>query len=786
MMCLRTILMVQCFVCCVFALPAYKPYEILFEGKTGMMTHSLHGGSDISVSIGHCFPINTTYISEFKALNINTSIVKSLSISFKIKEALPPGNYTEGLQINFLSIRNDEHFEDIFNNTPNYFEELTDLKALDVSGIQIPPMTMELVNLSLTNGASITDWGNCRNLERLDLTRFTKTNLPKWPQNCTNLKYLEIDSALPDVALMLADRMIAAAPSINTLKITDCRLHKLPVEIISAAKSLVYLDLSDNTLYDEILPLFPHHATLKTLTLNSNLIRGYGLGSLVEKLPALVELGLRWEDDFISDCRSNFKLDTDLRRKFIEPLQNSSIEILDLGPTQIHLDCFTAIRFKNLKRLILLSPVVSSQDRNLKLMDLPRSTGGPLEIDFDYWRFEGISFGENDYELLRLKNVSTQPIFRNTVLVKNVPCDCQHGWLARGLRDFPHILSMPTLLCDNDYGVPILEVPREILECDLVDNRDTEGCLYRKSWSNGKVTAECNLEAWNKIENMQPLHGLNVSGQAVSTLLTKLPNTLQWLDLRRNLIARGNYEQSTALFANGRRVWLADNLLLCECDNWVFLNAIQQYHSQIQDYDQLTCVGTGEPLSSISTSVLCQVAFVVSLIVCGVLIVLIGVLLMLLRRYGEQVRMFLYSRGWCISCLQKRDLDDKPYDAFVSFAHEDQEYVMNTLLPGLENAPEQFRVCVHYRDWHVGDWIPAQIMRSVQLSKRTLIVLSRSFVASTWSTLELRYALANAAENPSAKVLVLIRDDILDMDLDTELKKYITYNTYLTCDDPWF
>ncbi|KAJ2945400.1 hypothetical protein O0L34_g205 [Tuta absoluta] len=810
MKCLRIILLVQCICCYVLALPAYKPYEILFEGKTGMMTHSLNGGNDISmycyehirmtdaftppnvtlsftgVSIGHCFPINTTYISELKALNINTSIIRGFALNFKIKEALPPGNYTEGLPINFLSIRNDEHFEYVFNNTPNYFEGLTELKTMYVSGIQIPPlpMTMELVNLSLTDGASITDWGNCRYLERLDLSRFTKTSFPKWPQNCTVLKRLEIDYALPEIALMLAERMIPAAASIHTLKITNCRLHKLPIEMISAAKNLIYLDLSDNTLYDEVLLLFPFHATLNTLKLNSNLIRGYALGSLLKKLPALVELGLRWENDFISDCASNFNLKTDLRRKFIEPLQNSSLEILDLGPTSIHLDCFTAIQFKNLKRLILLSPEISSEDGYLKIMDLPQSFDGPLEIDFDYWRFAGISFNENDYELLRLQNLTRT--YRNTVLVKNVPCDCQHGWLARGLRDFPEIISMPTLLCDNDYGVPILKVPKEILECDLVDDKDSDGCIYRKSWTDGKVTAECDLEAWNNIENLQPLHGLNVSGQAISTLPSKLPDSLQWLDLRRNLFSRGNLQQTTALFANGRRIWLADNLLLCECDNWVFIDALQRNRNQVQDYDQLTCVGTNEPLSSISTSVLCQVAFVVSLSVTGVLIVLIGVVVILLRRYGEQVRMFLYSRGWCISCLQKRDLDDKPYDAFISFAHEDQEYVMSTLLPGLEDAPEQFRVCVHYRDWHVGDWIPAQIMRSVQLSKRTLIVLSRSFVASTWSTLELRYALANAAEVPAAKVLVLIRDDVLDMELDVELNKYITYNTYLSCDDPWF
>ncbi|KAJ2945398.1 hypothetical protein O0L34_g203 [Tuta absoluta] len=701
------------------------------------------------IVVAHCLSINTTYVSVFKALDMNTSIIESLQLMFKIKEPLPPGNYTEGLLIKYLSIHNDERFENIFNNTPHFFEELSDLKSMYIGGIQIPPlpMAMELENFTLADGASITDWGNCEHLERFELTHFKKTSFPKWPLNCSKLKRFEIIYTLPDIALMVTDKMIAAAPSIHTLKITNCRLYKLPIEMINAAKNLVHLDLFNNMLYDDSFSSFPYHPTLKKLILSSNNIRGYGMGSLLKKLPALVALEM-WEKESMTDCTSNFNPKTDLKRNFIEPLQNSTVDILSLGPTQLPLDCFTAIQFINLKRLTFLSMYTNPQQRKLKNL--------------------------------------TRRIFRRTVLVEYVPsCDCQHGWLARALRDFPEIISMPTLLCEFN-GIPILEVPKELLECDLTDNRYIDGCVYRKAWSDGQVKAECNLEAWNNIMNLRPLHSLNVSGQAVSTLHANLPDTLQLLDLRHNLIARGNLEETTALFSNGRRVWLDDNLLLCECDNRVFLDTLQRFRNQVQDYDQLQCVGTGEKLSSISTSVLCQLALIVTLSVCGVLMVLAVVIVVLLRRYGEQVQMFLYSRGWCISCLQKRDLDDKPYDAFISFAHEDQEYVMSTLLPGLEDAPEQFRVCVHYRDWHVGDWIPAQIMRSVQLSKRTLIVLSRSFVASTWSTLELRYALANAAKEPNAKVLVLIRDDVLNMTLDVELNKYITYNTYLRCDDPWF
>ena len=43
-------------------------------------------------------------------------------------------------------------------------------------------------------------------------------------------------------------------------------------------------------------------------------------------------------------------------------------------------------------------------------------------------------------------------------------------------------------------------------------------------------------------------------------------------------------------------------------------------------------------------------------------------------------------------------------------------------------------------DFQVGETIPDQIIKSVNLSRRTLIVLSKAYVDSMWTNLELRAA----------------------------------------------
>lgn len=130
---------------------------------------------------------------------------------------------------------------------------------------------------------------------------------------------------------------------------------------------------------------------------------------------------------------------------------------------------------------------------------------------------------------------------------------------------------------------------------------------------------------------------------------------------------------------------------------------------------------------------------------------------------------------------------DKRYDVFICFSHKDDDFVRDQLLPELENGPEKYKVCIHYRDWIAGEFIATQIADSVQNSRRTLIVLSRNFLDSVWGKMEFRIAHKQSMAEGRARVIVLVYGDVdLKQDLDEELKAYIKTNTYIKWDDPWF
>ena len=82
--------------------------------------------------------------------------------------------------------------------------------------------------------------------------------------------------------------------------------------------------------------------------------------------------------------------------------------------------------------------------------------------------------------------------------------------------------------------------------------------------------------------------------------------------------------------------------------------------------------------------------------------------------------------------------ESRPYDIFVSYSGEDDEYVEGELVPKLEdsNGDFRFRCLVHVRDFVPGRTIIEQIVQAVKSSKCLLVVLSKDFAQSTWARQE--------------------------------------------------
>jgi hypothetical protein len=78
--------------------------------------------------------------------------------------------------------------------------------------------------------------------------------------------------------------------------------------------------------------------------------------------------------------------------------------------------------------------------------------------------------------------------------------------------------------------------------------------------------------------------------------------------------------------------------------------------------------------------------------------------------------------------------DDFRYDTFISYSHQDADWVRQTLLPRLERAG--LRACIDFRDFEIGAPSLVNMENAVERSRKTLLVLTPAWVTSEWTAFE--------------------------------------------------
>ncbi|GIY27061.1 protein toll [Caerostris extrusa] len=147
-------------------------------------------------------------------------------------------------------------------------------------------------------------------------------------------------------------------------------------------------------------------------------------------------------------------------------------------------------------------------------------------------------------------------------------------------------------------------------------------------------------------------------------------------------------------------------------------------------------------------------------------------------RYQMHVKVWLYSHG--VTWVKEKDIDkDKEFDAFISFSHKDQDLV----IPELINV----KLFIHYKHFLPGEFIQLNILRAIEVSKRTVLVLSKSFLESEWCMFEFRAAHIEALKDNMNRIIIIKMDDLpRDADLPEEIQVYLQSTTYLMWGDKYF
>ena len=108
------------------------------------------------------------------------------------------------------------------------------------------------------------------------------------------------------------------------------------------------------------------------------------------------------------------------------------------------------------------------------------------------------------------------------------------------------------------------------------------------------------------------------------------------------------------------------------------------------------------------------------------------------QKWQQHKILFILLNHTCI--LMCCFLRQKEYDAFVSYGHGDSHWVLHELRPYLEDHEPHFRLCIHERDFLAGPTVVNNISAAINASRRTIVILSNSFLQSHWCRFEFKLA----------------------------------------------
>ncbi|XP_062142801.1 protein toll [Drosophila sulfurigaster albostrigata] len=285
---------------------------------------------------------------------------------------------------------------------------------------------------------------------------------------------------------------------------------------------------------------------------------------------------------------------------------------------------------------------------------------------------------------------------------------------------------------------------------------------------------------------------LNLSDNELSSLdaLRQLPANLTQLDVRRNLISvlDQTFIEYMLQENNTMNMFLAGNPLICDCNALPLLGFVRAQPQRVSDIGEIYCPGFPDrPFQQLEVWELCPSYVLLIGCILGGLVIVACLISVFYLIYQQELKIWLYNHNCCLWWVSEEELDkDKTYDAFISYSHKDEQ-IIGELLPKLENGLHAFRVCLHGRDWLVGDCIPEQIVRTVNDSKRVIIVLSQHFIDSVWARMEFRIAYQATLQDKRKRIIIILYKELQHFDgIDSELRAYLKLNTYLKWGDPLF
>ena len=372
-------------------------------------------------------------------------------------------------------------------------------------------------------------------------------------------------------------------------------------------------------------------------------------------------------------------------------------------------------------------------------------------------------------------------------------CYCYYSWLLNEV-----IVADCSHSKDHAHNELPEKLPEDTSELILANN-DVQILCGRRPYLTKLKILDISRNRLSKIctdifQDLDELRELNLANNALKAIPSQIEEliNLTKLYITNNMVEE--LPKSIKTLEHLELVEISGNPFRCDCDTIWMTEWILKSFSIVQNPYSVLCVsgqGRGKRLVDLNQDDLgCpkdKNELKYALIGLTTVFVVTIVIIILINRYKGYIKIWLYTRfGFHPWDQVEENLEEKDYDAFVSYCNKDLKWVARTLLPYLEAPQCGFHLCVHERDFVPGVAITKNIMTAIQCSRRTILVLSPNFIKSGWCDLEFQAAHQRALEDRSNFLIVVVLQEVDSKDLDETLRLYMKTKTYVSANDKWF
>ncbi|CAC5413423.1 unnamed protein product [Mytilus coruscus] len=243
-------------------------------------------------------------------------------------------------------------------------------------------------------------------------------------------------------------------------------------------------------------------------------------------------------------------------------------------------------------------------------------------------------------------------------------------------------------------------------------------------------------------------------------------DTLEILDLRNNELQSINETMRSWMESQNQRkkhkfkLYLANNMFLCNCNsmefiNWIFRSNLN-FDTHFRNYTCQLSNGTITDTNRVYNEfhqlfVHCSNGVWLNVGLWSLFtFITITVIVAITFNFRWRILLWIYKKS------RKKLYHNFQYDIFISYADDSIYWITKELIPTIEKF-WNLKMCIEERDIYAGMSVADELSNAIENSRHFLIIISKEYRKKTWGKFEIERAKVEKFTNKLQKIIIIER-----------------------------